>query len=160
MCKELIHLGCYPAKHCQKIGVCSAVLSTYQTETKTTTKAVCQTQTLRRQSMQPQPQIPGQNKPPNVGAGMGQSHQTLQPKQELPPYQQSVMPQKAVISRPPPRAVKEAQKIAQATTMQAVGSGVPMGRSVPHPQQGFPKQEPPNMAPPSGLVAPPMMRQH
>ena len=46
--------------------------------------------------MQPQPQIPGQNKPPNVGAGIGQSHQTLQPKQQLPPYQQSIMPQKAV----------------------------------------------------------------
>ena len=55
-----------------------------------------QTQTLRRKSMQPQPQIPGQNKPPNVGAGIGQSHQTLQPKQQLPPYQQSIMPQKAV----------------------------------------------------------------
>ena len=41
ICKELIHLGCYPAGHCQKMGVCSAVLSTYQTKTKTTTKAVC-----------------------------------------------------------------------------------------------------------------------
>ena len=70
------------------------------------------------------------------------------------------MPQKAVISRPPPRAVEEAQKIAQAATMQSVGSGVPMGPSVPHPQQGFPKEQPPNMATPSGPVAPPMMRQH
>ena len=59
--------------------------------------------------MQPQLQMPGQSMPPvpNVGvaAGMGQWHQTLQPQQQLPPfYQQSVMPQKPVISGPPPRA--------------------------------------------------------
>ena len=87
---------------------------------------VCRMAATQRQSMQPQPQIPGKSMPPTVGAGMGQSYQTLQPKQELPPYQQSVMPQKAVISHPPPRAVEEAQKIAQAATMQAVGSAVPM----------------------------------
>ena len=119
-------MGCYPAGHCQKMGVCSAVLSTYQTKTKTTTKAVCPDPDTGMSHGRHPTQIPGKSMPPTVGAGMGQSYQTLQPKQELPPYQQSVMPQKAVISHPPPRAVEEAQKIAQAATMQAVESAVPM----------------------------------
>ena len=57
---------------------------------------VCRMAATQRQSMQPQPKMLGQSMPPNVGAGMGKSHQTLQPKQQLPPYQQTVMPQKAV----------------------------------------------------------------
>ena len=91
-----------------------------------------------------------------------QPHPTLQPQPQLPPYQQPVMPQKPVISGPPPRAVEEAQKIAQAATIQAVRSVVPMGmqaRTVQHPQQGFQQQQPPNMATTSGPMAPPMMRQ-
>ena len=102
-------------------AVYSALLSTYQTQTQTqttTTNAakVCpDPDTIQGQSMQPQPQMPGQSMPPNVGvvAVMGQSHQTLQPQYQLPPYQQSVMPQTSVVSGPPPRAVEEAQKISQ-----------------------------------------------
>ena len=63
--------------------------------------------TTQRQSMQPQPQMLGQSMPPNVGAGIGQSHETLQPQQQLPPYQQSVMPQKSAIRGPPPPAGEE-----------------------------------------------------
>jgi len=73
------------------------------------------------------------------------------------------MPQKPVMSGPPPRAVEAAQKIAQAATMQAVGGSVPMGlpaRNMPHPQQVFQQPQPPNMAAPPGPMAPPgMMRQ-
>ena len=106
-------------------GVYSALLSTYQTQLKLkqqqqTLQRFAQNQTLRcrvatiqGQSMQPQPQVPGQSMPPNVGvaAVMGQSHQTLQPQQQLPPYQISVMPQTPVVSGTPPLAVEEAQKI-------------------------------------------------
>ena len=155
--EELVHLVCYHAKHCQQrectVQFCRHIK--HKLRPQRTQQRFAQTQTLRRrmsttqrQSMQPQPQMPGQSMPSTVGvaAGMGQSHQTLQPQQQLPPYLQSVMPQKPEISGPLPRAVEEAQKIAQAVTMQAAGSGVPIGRRVPQPQQGFPQQQPHNMA--------------
>ena len=69
------------------------------------------------------------------------------------------MPQKRVISGPPLHAVEAAQKIVQAAKMQAVGNSVQIGiqgHNVPHPQQVFQQQQQPsNMAPLSGSMAPP-----
>ena len=163
-------LVCCHAKHCQQrectVQFCQHIKLKLRPQR--TQQRFAQTQTLRRrmvttqrQSMQSQPQMPGQSMPLNVGvaAGIGQSRQTLKPQQQLPPNQQSVMPQEPVISGPPPRGVEEAQKIAQAATMQAVGSSVPIGQRVPYPQQGFRQQQLPTTAAPSGPMAPPMIRQ-
>lgn len=71
------------------------------------------------------------------------------------------MPQKPVISGPPLHAVEAAQKIVQAAKMQAVGNSVQIGiqgHNVPHPQEVFQQQQqqqPSNMAPLSGSMAPP-----
>ncbi|XP_044184827.1 CREB-binding protein-like [Acropora millepora] len=103
VCKELVHLGCYHAKQCEErectVPFWGHIKLKQQQQTQ---QRFAQSQTLRRrmattqrQSMQPQPQMPGQNMPPNVGvaAGMGQSHQTLQPQpqfSQVQPGQQGV----------------------------------------------------------------------
>ena len=80
ICQELIHLCCYHAKHCQQrdctVPFCRHIkLKLRQQQTQ---QRFAQSQTLRRrmattqrQSMQPQPQMPGQNMPANVGVATG-----------------------------------------------------------------------------------------
>ena len=175
ICQELIHLCCYHAKHCLErecvVPFCRHIkLKLRQQQTQ---QRFAQSQTLRRrmatmqrQGMQAPPQMPNQAMQPSMGGpgAIGQAHPALQPpQQQPPPYQPPVMPQKPVISGPPPRAVEAAQKIAQAATMQAVGGGVPMGlpaRNMPHPQQVFQPQQPPNMTAPPGSMAPSGMMRH
>ena len=172
ICQELIHLCCYHAKHCIErecvVPFCRHIkLKLRQQQTQ---QRFAQSQTLRRrvaamqrQGMQHPPPMPSQTMQQGITSPgtMGQSHPALQPpQQQPPPYQPPVMPQKPVISGPPPRAVEAAQKIAQVATMQAVSNSVQIGiqgRNVPHPQQVFQQQQPPNMTSPSGPMAPPTM---